>query len=85
MKSYATNKIFYNHFDEIWNFNLADFSDYKISNNKRFRYIIVIIDNFSKCLRCIPLQIKLVYQNYTRITKILTKSKRSPFKFESDR
>ena len=37
MKSYATNKIIYNHFDEIWNFDLADFSDYKTSNNKRFR------------------------------------------------
>ena len=85
MKSSATNKIIYNRFDEIWTFDLADFSEYRTSNTKRFRYIFVIFDNFSKCLWCIPLQTKLVYQSYTRITKILTTSKRSPFKFESDR
>ena len=32
-----TNKIVYNHIDEIWSIDLADFSDYKISNNKGFR------------------------------------------------
>ena len=29
-------------------FDLADFLDYKTSNNKGFRYIFIIIDNFSK-------------------------------------
>ena len=49
-KNYPTDKIFYNHIDEIWSIDLADFSDYKISNNKGFRYIFVIIDKFSKYL-----------------------------------
>ena len=55
-KNYPTNKIVYNHIDEIWSTDLADFSDYKISNNKGFRYIFVNIDNFSKYLWAIPLK-----------------------------
>ena len=49
-KNYPTNKIFYNHVDEIWSIDLADMIDYKSSSNKGFRYIIVIIDNFSNYL-----------------------------------
>ena len=55
-KNYPTNKMKYNHIDEIWNIDLADFSDYKTSNNKGFGYIFVITDNFSKKLWAIPLQ-----------------------------
>ena len=33
-KNYPTNKIIYNHIDEIWSIDLADMTDYKISNNK---------------------------------------------------
>ena len=47
-KNCPTNKIIYNHTDEIWSIDLADLIDYKISNNKGFRYIFIIIDNFSK-------------------------------------
>ena len=37
------NKIVYNHFNEIWSLGLADMIDYKISNNKGFRFLFVII------------------------------------------
>ena len=47
-KNHPTNKITYNYIDEIWSIDLADFSDYKTSNNKGFRYIFIVIDNFSK-------------------------------------
>ena len=57
-KNYETNKITYNYIDEIWSINLADFSEYKISNNKGYRYIFIIIDNFSKYLWAIPLKNK---------------------------
>ena len=57
-KNYPTNKIVYKHIDEIWSIDLADMIDYKISNNKGFRYIFIIIDNFSKYLWTIPLKIK---------------------------
>ena len=49
-KNYPTYKIIYNRLDEIWGFDLADMVDYRISNNKGFRYIFILIDNFSKYL-----------------------------------
>ena len=33
-KNYPTNKIVYDHVDEIWSVGLADFSDYKTSTTK---------------------------------------------------
>ena len=53
-KNYPTNKIFYNHIDEIWSIDLVDMIDYKISNNKGYRYIFVMIDKISKYLWCVP-------------------------------
>ena len=57
-RNYPTNKKIYNHIDETWSIDLADMIDYKISNNKGFRYIFIIIDNFSKYLRAIPIKKK---------------------------
>ena len=48
VRNYESNTIIYNHFDEIWSFDLADFSDYKTLSNRGYRYIFIIIDNFSK-------------------------------------
>ena len=50
IKKYPTNKIVYNHIDEIWSIDLADMIDYKTSNNKGVRYKFIIIDNFSNHL-----------------------------------
>ena len=84
-KNYPTNKIVYNSVDEIWSIDLADFSDYKTSNNKGFRYIFVIIDNYSKYLWAIPLKNKYSQTITEEFSNILTKSKRKPLKIESDR
>ena len=84
-KIYPTNKINYNHIDEIWSIDLADFSDYKTLNNKGFRYIFIIIDNFSKCLWAIPLKNKYSQTITNEFSNILTTSKRKPLKLESDR
>ena len=84
-KNYPTNKIIYNHIDEIWSIDLADFSDYKTSNNKGYRYIFIIIDNFSKNLWAIPLKNKYSQTITNEFSNILTESKRKPIKIESDR
>ena len=84
-KNYSTNKIIYNHIDEIWSIDLADMIDYKISNNKGFRYIFIVIDNFSKYLWAIPLKKKYSQTITNEFSNILTKSKRKPLKIESDR
>ena len=84
-KNYPTNKIVYNHIDEIWSIDLADMIDYKTSNNKGFRYIFIIIDNFSKYLWAIPLKNKYSQTITNEFSNILTTSKRKPLKIESDR
>ena len=85
MRNYPTNKVIYNQIDEIWSIDLADFSDYKISNNKQFRHIFIIIDNFSKYLWAIPLENKYSQTITNEFSNILTTSKRKPLKLESDR
>ena len=84
-KNYPTNKIVYNHIDEIWSIDLADFSDYKTSDNKGFRYIFVIIDNYRKYLWAIPLKNKKSQTITKEFMNILPTSKRRPLKLESDR
>ena len=84
-KNYPTNKIIYNHIDEIWSIDLADMIDYKISNNKGFRYIFLVIDNFSKYLWAIPLKNKYSQTITNEFANIITTSKRKPLKIESDR
>ena len=84
-KNYPTNKIMIKSIDEIWSIDLADMIDYKISNNKGFRYIFIIIDNFSKYLWAIPLKKKYSQTITNEFSNILTTSKRKPIKIESDR
>ena len=59
--------------------------DYKISNIKGFRYIFIVIDNFSKYLFAIPLKNKYSQTITNEFSNILTKPKRKPLKLESDR
>ena len=84
-RNYPTNKITYNYIDEIWRIDLADMIDYKISNNKFYRNKFVIIDNYSKYLWAMPLKNKHSQTITNEFSNILTKSKRTPLKIESDR
>ena len=84
-RNYPTNKIVYNHIDEIWSIDLDDKIDYKISNNKGIRYIFVILDNYSKYFWAIPLKNKKSQTITNEFMKFLSKSKRRPLKLESDR
>ena len=84
-RNYPTNKVTYNYIDEIWSIDLADMIDYKISNNKGFRYIFVIIDNFSKYSWAILLKNKYSQTITNEFSNILATSKRKPLKMESDR
>ena len=85
MKKLSNQKIIYYHIDEIWRIDLADMIDYKISNNKVYRYMLNIIDNFTKCLWAMPLKNKYSQTIANDFSIILTTSKRKPLKIESDR
>ena len=84
-KKYPTKKIVYNLIDEIWSIDLLDLNDYKTSNNRRYRYILRVIDNFSKYGWTVPLKNKSSQIISDEFSKILATSKRSPLKIESDR
>ena len=57
-KIYATNKIDVYHIDDIWAFDILDVKDYRPDNNKGYRYVLVIIENFSKFGWTVPLKNK---------------------------
>ena len=85
IKNYPTNEIVYNHNDELWSIDHADMIDYKISNNKSYRCIFIVIHIFSKYLWAIPLKNKYCQTITNELSIILTTSKRKPLKIESDR
>ena len=47
-KNYATNKTDVYHIDDIWSLDILDLKDFGAENNRGYRYVLVIIDNFSK-------------------------------------
>ena len=61
------------------------FLDYKTSNIKKFRYIFIIIDSFSKYVWAIPLRNENSKTITDEFPNVLIKSKRKPPTIESDR
>ena len=59
--------------------------DYKIPNNKVYRFIFIIIDKFSKYTWGVPLKNKNSQTITQEFSNILTKSKRSLRKLGSER
>ena len=47
-KYYPTNKTDVYHIDDIWSLEILDLKDYGTENNRGYRYVLVIIDNFSR-------------------------------------
>ena len=84
-KNYPTNKIVYNHIDQIWSSDLLDLSDYGISNNKGFRYFSVVIDIFSNHAWCLRSKKKYAQTINAQFSNIITTTKRKPKKVEADR
>ena len=63
-KNYETNKTIVKHIDDTWSLDLLDMIDYGTKNNNGFRYILVVIDNFSKFGWTIPLKNKSAQSIY---------------------
>ena len=55
---YLTNKTDVYHIDGIWNLDILDLKDYGPENNRGYRYVLVVIDNFSKLGMTKPLKNK---------------------------
>ena len=84
-KNYATNKTDVYHFDDIWSLDILDLKDYGPGNNRGYRYVLVIIDNFSKFGWTIPLKNKKALTIKDSFENILINSNRKPDLVESDR
>ena len=46
-KKFATNKIDVYHIDNIWSLDILDLKVYGPENNRGYRFVLAILDNFS--------------------------------------
>ena len=83
-KNYDTNKTDVYYIDDIWSLDILDLKDYGPENNRRYRYILVIIDNFSKFGWTVPLKNKSAQIKKASFENILISSKRQPKLIETD-
>ena len=84
-KNYATNKTDVYYIDDIWSLDILDLKDYGPENNRKYRYVLVTIDNFSKFGWTIPLKNKNAQTIKDCFESILISSKRKPNLIETDR
>ena len=57
-RNYSTDKTDVYHIDDIWSLDILDLKAFGPENNRNYRYVSVIIDNFSKFGWTIPLKNK---------------------------
>ena len=84
-KNCATNKTNVFHIDDVWSLDTLDLKDYGPENNRGYRYILVVIDNFSKYGWTIPVNNKNAQTTKDSFENIIIYSKRKPNLIETDR
>ena len=84
MRNYPTNKTKIKSIDDIWSSDLLDMNDYGIKNNKGYRFILVVIDNFSKFGWTIPSKNKYAQSITDAFSQIIKTSRRKPNLLETD-
>ena len=83
-RNYITNKTDVYHIDDIWSLEILDLKDYGPENVRGYRYVLVIVDNFSKFGWTIPLKNKNAQTTKDSFENIITSSKRKPNLIETD-
>ena len=84
-KNFATNKTDVYYIDDIWSLGVLDLKDYGPENNRGYRYVLVVIDIFSKFGWTVPLKNKKAQTIKDSFENILINSKRKPILIESNR
>ena len=84
-KDYVTNKTDVYHIGDTWSLDILDLKDYGPENNRNYRYVLVVIDNFRKFGWTIPLKNKNAQTIKDSFENNLINSKRKPNLIESDR
>ena len=83
--NYTTNKTDVYHIDDLWSLDIIDLKDYGVENKRRYKYVLVINDNFRKCGWTVPLKNKIGQTISNSFEIILKSSKRKLNLIESDR
>ena len=55
-QTYIAHKTDVYHTDDIWSSDILDLKDYRPENNRGYRYVLVVIDSFSKFVWKVPLK-----------------------------
>ena len=84
-KYYPTNKTDVFHIDDTWSLDILDIKEYGPENNRGYRYVLVVIDNFSRFGWTVSLENKNALTKKNNFENILLTSKRSPNLIQSDR
>ena len=84
-KYYPTNKTDVYYIHDIWSLDILDLKDYGPENNRGYRYVLVVIDNFSKFGWTVPLKNKNAQTIKDSFENIIISSKRKPNLIETDR
>ena len=71
--------------DDIWSLDILDLKDCGPETNRGYRYVLVIIDYFSKFGWTVPLKIKNAQTIKDSFENISISSKRKPKLLEGDR
>ena len=84
LKNYPTIKTIIKSIDDTWSSDLLDMNDYNPKNNKCYRYIFVVVDNFSKFGWTIPLKNRYAQSITDAFSQIIKTSRREPNLLEND-
>ena len=84
-RNYPTNKTDVYHIDDTWSLDILDLKDYGPENNRGYRYVLVIMDNFSKFGWTIPIKNKKAQKIKDSFENILIISKGKLKFFAGDR
>ena len=83
-KNFDTNKTMIKSIDDTWSSDLLDMNDYGPKNNRGYRYLLVVIDNFSKVGWTRPLKNKHAHSITNAFSETMKSSNRKPNLLETD-
>ena len=83
-KNYGTNETITRSIDDTWSSDFLDINDYGPKNNRGYRYVLVVIDNFSEFGWSIPLKNKYAQSITDTFSEIIKSSNREPNLLETD-
>ena len=83
-KNFESNKTIIKSIDDTWSSDLLDMNDYGPKNNRGYRYILVVVDNFSRFGWIIPLKNKYAQSITDAFSQIIKTSRRKPNLLETD-